>query len=203
MQIKYTPISDRIVAGTYRLAVALCGGKIEICGANAKYNQRLLTRFGCNISTKSDKLYIVSNGCLHANCNIVTGPYPEFATDLQSQTMALLAAIDGTSTITENMFESRFKHIPEFVKMGANIAYSANVATIFGKTNCYHGANVTCYDLRGGAALVISALSTKGTTQINNIEFVERGYEKIEQKLALIGADIHRIEDEEKEHNWS
>jgi len=201
----FTPIADRIVAGTYMLAVALCGGRVQICDINAGHNQRLidlLARFGCKISCKSDRIYMSSSGFLQANCNIVTGPYPEFATDLQSQIMAVLAGADGVCTITENMFESRFKHVAEFNKMGANIVVHKNTATIFGNSQCYHGQNVKCHDLRGGAGLVISALAAKGTTIIDQIDYIGRGYENFEQKLDSLGADIHRIEDEEEKHNW-
>ena len=186
------------------LAVALCGGRVKLCGTNARHNQRLidfLMRFGCKIKCKGDTISIGSWGLCCSSCNIQTGPYPKFATDLQSQTMAFLAGINGKFSITENMFEMRFGHVPEFNKMGANIVAAKQVATIYGKNNCYHGANVTCHDLRGGAALVIAALAAKGTTTIDKIEYIDRGYEQIEQKLTSVGADIHRIEDEEEKHN--
>lgn len=200
----YQPISDRIVAGTYLLAVCLAGGKVKICDANPDHNQSLidfLRGFGCNISCKSDIIYVRSNGLCAGSANICTGPYPEFATDLQSQTMAFLAGSNGKHVITENMFEARFKHAVELNKMGATIVLDGKVATICGKTNCYHGASVTCHDLRGGAALVIAALAAKGKTTISQTEFIERGYDHIEQKLAHLGAKILRKQNEEEKHH--
>ena len=124
--------------------------------------------------------------------NISTGIYPEFATDMQSQTMAMLANASGTYQITENLFESRFKHVAELNKMGANIVVNQNIATVCGKTNCYVGTNVCASDLRGGAALVLAGLAATGTTVINEAEYIFRGYENIDKKLTYLGAEIHK-----------
>ena len=194
--ISYTAIPDRIVAGTYMIASAMCGGKICLKGSLAEHNKSLITilvNLGCEIETIGANIYVCSSGMLGGSISkISTGVYPEFATDMQSQTMAMLANASGTYQITENLFEGRFKHVNELNKMGANIVINQNTALIFGKSNCYMGANVCASDLRGGAALVLAGLAASGQTTINEAEYIFRGYENIDKKLTYLGADIHR-----------
>ncbi|MBQ8468905.1 MAG: UDP-N-acetylglucosamine 1-carboxyvinyltransferase [Clostridia bacterium] len=199
----YLPIGDRIIAGTYMLAVALCGGELEIKNAKIDHNKWLvdfLCGFGCKIWLNGDNIYVSSVECAQKCANIKTEPYPNFPTDLQSQTMVLLCNISGTHTIVETMFENRLGHATELAKMGANITVDQNQATIFGKKGCLVGATVQAHDLRGGAALVLAGLAAKGKTIVENVEYIDRGYENFEQKLASIGAKIHRIQNEEEKY---
>lgn len=194
--VSYKAIPDRIVTGTYMLAAASCGGRVCLKNTIPQHNESLITilvNLGCEVTYDSDNIYISSNGVLGCgSCNISTGVYPMFATDMQSQTMALLGACNGVHTITENLFEARFNHVAELVKMGANISINGNTATIYGKTNCYNGAQVVSYDLRGGASLVIAGLMANGQTVIKNAELIYRGYFNLQQKLTLLGANIHK-----------
>lgn len=196
--ISYKAIADRIIAGTYMLAVANCGGKICLRGYNKQYNKSLiaiLVNLGCIVEADGDNIYISSTANLGGNIEkISTGIYPQFATDMQAQTMAVLANCNGTYTITENLFEYRFKHVQELEKMGAQIVVKDNTAIIVGSNHCYKGCHVQAQDLRGGAALIIAGLAATGQTMISGAEYVDRGYEKIEQKLANLGAKIHREE---------
>ncbi|MBR0136227.1 MAG: UDP-N-acetylglucosamine 1-carboxyvinyltransferase, partial [Clostridia bacterium] len=126
--------------------------------------------------------------------NIKTLPYPGFPTDLQQPMMALLTLSKGNSYIVENIFEDRFNHVPELIRMGASINVNGRTATIEGVEKIY-GANVRATDLRAGAALIIAALAAEGTTIVRNIHFIDRGYEHFEQKLRALGADIERVEE--------
>ena len=126
--------------------------------------------------------------------NIKTLPYPGFPTDLQQPMMALLCAAQGNSYVMENIFEDRFNHVPELIRMGANITVTGRTALIEGVERL-SGAAVHATDLRAGAALIVAALAAEGTTTVHNIHFIDRGYEHFEQKLKALGADIERIED--------
>ena len=155
---------------------------------------RILLNLGCEVDINNDNIYISSSGKLQTYVPVClnTGVYPEFATDMQAQTMSMLATINGKHTIKENLFETRFNHVPELNKMGANIKIHNNLAVINGISNCYSGAVVKSLDLRGGASLVLAGLVANGTTQIDNVEYIDRGYQTIEKSLSMIGADIYR-----------
>ena len=191
----YSPISDRIIAGTYLLAAAITGSSLTISGSKIEDNNILINKLrnsGCYFRQESDTIHIEANSRPFSIQNIATGPYPGFPTDLQAQIMALETISDGVSVITENMFETRFKHVPELIKLGANITLKDRMAIVRGVKRLY-GAEVSATDLRGGASLVLAGLVANGTTTINNIDFIDRGYPSLEDKLASVGADISRI----------
>ncbi len=192
--VEYTPITDRIEAGTFMLAAAITGGEVEIKGIKAKNISSLIHKLcdnSCKITIKNDIIYLKS-GAVKKSFGLVTAPYPAFPTDLQAQTTALLCVCKGESVVTENMFETRFNHLPELIKMGANVFVKGRTAFIRGvKELC--GADVRAMDLRGGAALVLAGLSAKGKTTVNDIYHIERGYLNFDKKLSALGADIVRI----------
>lgn len=192
---QYVPMSDRIVAGTLMLATAIVGGKVCLKNANFENNQSLIAKLssvGCQIDIKSDIINITSKGRLPSIDLIDTQVYPGFPTDMQAQIMTLQAVSDGVSVICENVFENRFKHAKELIKMGANIIIRDRVAVIKGVGELT-GAPVDATDLRAGAGLVLAGLKAKGYTTINNIYHIDRGYEQFENILANLGADIKRI----------
>jgi len=192
---KYSVMPDRIVAGTYLLAAATCGGDILLDGAIAQHNEALLSflkQTACQIDVQSDRIRLKADKRLSSISNVQTGPYPLFPTDLQPQMMVLQSVSDGVCHLTENVFENRFGLVPELVKMGADIAVDGRIAHIVGKEKLY-GADVYASDLRAGASLVIAGLVAEGYTTIYNAEYIDRGYEKIEEKFGLLGADIQRI----------
>lgn len=193
---EYTPITDRIVAGTFLLTTLLTQGEVEICNINPKFLTSLLDKFvnnNCVIKTENDRMIVKANKRLNSVPLIETMPYPLFPTDLQAQIMALQTVSKGTSIIVENLFDSRFKQVAEFVKMGANIVVQNNKAVITGVEKL-SGAEVNSTDLRAGASLVMAGLVAQGYTTVNNINFIDRGYENFETDLANLGADIKRIE---------
>lgn len=192
---RYTTMPDRIVAGTVLSAVAACGGEVRLEKADSEHLTALISKLkksGCNIFCKSDIIIISSKGRLKAVRNIDTQPYPGFPTDLQAQMTAALTVAEGTSLVTENIFETRFKHVPELLKMGADITVKGRTAVISGVREL-KGAEVAAEDLRGGAALVIAGLAAKGITVINNVRYIDRGYENIENLFGSIGGEIKRL----------
>ena len=194
--VSYSPIGDRIVAGTYIIATLCTGGNVELSNINSEYLSSLLEKIAsndCLIITKNDKIKIVSKGRKKSIPFVETKPYPDFPTDLQAQMMTLQAVSEGTSVLVENIFESRFRHVPELVKMGADIVIKNNCAIINGRESL-QGAEVTATDLRAGASLVIAGLCANGYTTINDIYHIDRGYDHIENDLASLGADIKRID---------
>ena len=193
----YTPIGDRIVAGTYLIASAMCGGNIELENINPEHLQALTTKLiqaGCQIQEKKDSIILSSNGKLNSIPIIDTQVYPAFPTDLQAQIMSMQTISQGTSVIVENIFENRFRHAKEFVKMGADIYIKDRVAVIKGVEKL-NGAPVDATDLRGGASLILAGLVANGYTTINNIYHIERGYDDIVSALKSLGADIKYIEE--------
>lgn len=192
---QYTPISDRIVEGTLMLATAICGGKIKLNNTKYQNNQSLISKLssvGCQIDIKSDIIYITSRGRLPSIDLIDTQVYPGFPTDMQAQMMTLQAVSDGVSVICENVFENRYKHAKELIKMGANIILRDRVAVVKGVRDLT-GSPVDATDLRAGAGLVLAGLKANGYTTINDIYHIDRGYEKLENILSELGADIKRI----------
>ncbi len=194
----YTPVKDRIEAGSFLIACAICGGEVEVEGVGGDTLGLLLHKLrenGCKIHTKNDKIKIASTGSLRCNRKIETMPFPGFPTDLQAQMTALNAGAEGVSVIVENLFETRYKYVPELIKMGADIEVRGRNAVVRGAGRL-HGANVACGDLRGGAALVLAALGAEGVSEVSDLSYVDRGYAGLEQKLRALGADIRRIREE-------
>lgn len=189
----YTPIPDRIEAGTYILATAMVGGKVEIHNGNIENISSLVHKIcdnTCKVTTSNGIINVESNGG-GKSFSFETGPYPFFPTDLQAPTMALLTLRSGTSVVCENVFEMRFHHVPELVKMGADITIRDRTAIVRGVKEL-HGASVKVKDLRGGAALCLAGISAKGRTVINDIKYIERGYYLFDQKLRALGVDIKK-----------
>ncbi len=189
-------MSDRIVAGTYLLATAICGGDVVVDGAVCAHNQSLISflkQTACKIECFDDKIRLKANKRLSSIEKIETMPYPLFPTDLQPQMMVLQSVSNGVCLLSENLFENRFGHVMELKKMGADIVTKDRSALIKGVEKLY-GADVFASDLRAGAALVLAGLKAEGYTTVHNIDFIDRGYHKIEEKYSLLGADIKRIQ---------
>lgn len=192
---EFSVMPDRIVTATYMSACAITGGELLIKKTNVNDIYALIPVFeqmGCKILPFDDNLYINAKKYLKPVRLIRTMPFPGFPTDAQATTMAALIKAEGTSVIVENIFESRYRHVDELVRMGAKIKTEGKVSIIEGVKRLY-GANVRATDLRGGAALVVAALSAEGQTTISDIHFVDRGYESIETSLNSVGAKIKRI----------
>ena len=191
-ETSYNIMPDRIEAGTYLIAGAITGGKVKILNARPEHIEPLLTKLeeaNCRIKIEKNSIEILGNKRVKA-IDVKTMPYPGFPTDLQSIIVSLLITAKGTSIITENIFESRYKYTQELNRMGAKIKVEGRTAIVKG-TKKIQGANIEATDLRGGAALVLAALAAKSETQILNVHYILRGYENMEQKLKKIGADIH------------
>ena len=192
---EYRAMGDRIVAGTYAIAAAMCGGEIVLKGCKAEHIQSLLSKLSktsCNIKQRGDNIEIAAKTKREAIEYIETQPYPGFPTDLQAPIIALQTISHGVSVITENIFENRYKHVCELLKMGANIRVKGRTAIVRGVERL-SGAEVISQDLRGGAALVLAGLNAIGTTIISNVHHIDRGYEDIEKVLKRLGADIRRV----------
>ena len=193
--IEYTPIGDRIEAGTYLIAAASCGGEIETEGIFPENLAALLHKLrenGCKIHIKNDKILLSSSGKLKSVDLVETMPFPGFPTDMQAQYAALCCTVQGTTMIVENLFETRYKYAAELKRMGADITVRDRSAVIRGVERL-HGAKVTAGDLRGGAALVLAALKAEGKSQIFDVSHIDRGYADFEYKLSALGADIRRV----------
>lgn len=194
--VEYKIISDRIEAGTYLSAASSMKSKIYIRNIEKTHFKSITSIYedaGCEIRETHGTIVISNNRRLKAIEKVTTQPYPGFPTDMQAQFMASMAVADGLTIIEETVFDSRFKHVPELQKMGANITTIGRVAIIEGVEKLY-GAEVESKDLRGGAALVVAALGAEGTTKINNIYHMNRGYEKFVYKLQNIGVIISEID---------
>lgn len=194
--VEHTVIPDRIVAGTFMAATAIAGGNIVLSNViidHLKSISSKLSEAGCLITEYQNNLQIVCNRKLKAVEVIKTLPYPGFATDMQAQMMAVMTVAKGTSIFIETVFESRYKHVEELMKMGASIKVDGRTAVVRGAKRLT-GAEVKAGDLRGGAALVLAGLAAEGTTMVDNVKLhIDRGYDKLENKLAKLGADIHRV----------
>lgn len=192
---EYTVMPDRIAVSTIACATAACGGDVFIDGAEADHIQlvtAVLKEIGCDVSQDSGGIGIRSTGKPKAVNMIKTLPYPGFPTDAQPLLGAVLTRADGVSKMCETIFDNRFGYLKELEKMGADISVSGSNAEIRGKAEIY-GADVAAGDLRGGAALVVAGLAAFGTTAISGLEYIDRGYEKIEDTFKKLGADILRI----------
>lgn len=195
----YSVIPDQIEAGTFMIAAAAAGGDILLENVIPKHLESItakLIEMGVQIEEDLDTLRVISSRNLRG-INLKTLPYPGFPTDLQQPMTAALSIADGRSIVTESIYEGRFKHVDELKRMGANIKVEGRVAVIDG-IDRLSGAQVCASDLRAGAALVIAGLAAEGYTEVNNIEHIDRGYQKLEEKLNSLGACIKRIEDDKK-----
>ena len=188
-------IFDRIEAGTYIIAAALTKGHLKIKNVDPKIMEteiNLLRKMGVNIIRKRNYI-IVNRTNKIRSANVTTKPYPGFPTDLQAQTMVLMAKAKGVSIITENIFENRFMHVSELRRMGAKIDIKGNKAKIYGKSKL-NGAELMATDLRASVCLVLAGLVSSNNTIVNIIYHLDRGYEKIEKKLSRCGAQIKRLQ---------
>ena len=190
-EVSYNIMPDRIEAGTYLVAGAITSGNIKLLNVNSLHIEPILNKLdeaNCKLNINKDEIEIIAPKRVKS-VDIKTMPYPGFPTDMQSIFGALLITAKGTSVITENIFESRYKYAQELIRMGAKINVEGRTAIIKG-TKRIQGANVIATDLRGGASLVIAGLYAKGITQVDNVHYILRGYENIEEKLRKLGAKI-------------
>jgi UDP-N-acetylglucosamine 1-carboxyvinyltransferase len=191
---KHRIIPDRIEAGTFLIAGALTGGDLNIAGCDPAHLEAVIAKLkqtGVKMKANSDSVRVMGDNPLTAS-DLVTEEYPGFPTDMQAQFMALATQAEGTSTITENIFENRFMHAQELTRMGAHIKIEGRRAVVTGKT-ALSAAAVLASDLRASASLVLAALVADGETIIDRVYHIDRGYEKIEEKLKGVGAQIKRI----------
>lgn len=207
--VEYECIGDRIIAGTYAIAVACCGGNVLLKNTDINHSTALLNVLreagvevveecvdetsGNELDANKKRIRVISSGKLKSVPYIETMPYPLFPTDLQSQIVVMESISCGNSVVSETIFESRFKVVPELTKMGADIIVKNNVANIKGVQSLY-GADVYATDLRAGASLVIAGLVASGYTTINNVQYIDRGYVNIEKDFSSVGANIKRLD---------
>jgi UDP-N-acetylglucosamine 1-carboxyvinyltransferase len=196
---RYTIIPDRIETGTYAIAAAVAGGRVELAGARLDHIASLaetLMRAGVDVNETDDGLVIARMNGHVKGVDIMTEPFPGFPTDLQAQAMSLMTVAEGAAMITETIFENRFMHVPELMRMGANITIHNGSALVRG-VGQLRGAPVMATDLRASVSLVVAALAAEGETVISRVYHLDRGYERLEEKLAACGADIARVRDGE------
>ena len=194
---EYSIIPDQIEAGTFMFAAAATKGDVTVLNVIPKHLEATIAKLveiGCEVEEFDDAVRVVSKGSL-TSTHVKTLPYPGFPTDMQPQIGVTLALCKGTSTITESIFENRFKYLDELARMGANIKVEGNSATIEGVEK-FSGARVSAPDLRAGAALCIAGLATDGITIVDDIVYIQRGYERFEEKLRSIGGLIEKVETE-------
>lgn len=189
-----TVIPDRIEAGTFMIAAGITGGDVRILGCNPLHLDALIAKLrdaGMRIDVAEDSLRAAGGGSLRS-VDVKTLPYPGFPTDLQAQIMALMAVAKGLSVITETVFENRFMHVSEMIRMGADIVIQGKSALVRGVLKL-HGAPVMATDLRASASLILAGLAAEGTTVLSRVYHIDRGYQQIEKKLSALGADIRRV----------
>jgi len=192
---RHTVLPDRIETGTFAMAVAMTGGEVLLEGAQPELLQTsldVLAQAGAEIATTNAGIRIARNGAGIVPVDVTTAPFPGFPTDLQAQFMALMTRASGTSRITETIFENRFMHVQELVRLGARIQLDGETATIEGP-NRLTGAPVMATDLRASVSLVIAALAAEGETIVNRVYHLDRGFDRLEDKLSACGAQISRI----------
>jgi UDP-N-acetylglucosamine 1-carboxyvinyltransferase len=185
---------DRIETGTFLVAAAATGGEIRVTGTRADILEAVLEKLrecGAHVDAGADSIHLKMNGTLQA-VNVRTAPYPAFPTDMQAQFMALNSVASGTALITETIFENRFMHVQELKRLGADIEFEGNTAVVKGVPRL-EGAAVMATDLRASASLVLGGLIAGGTTTVERVYHLDRGYERIEEKLSQVGARISRV----------
>ena len=196
---EYSIIPDQIEAGTFMFAAAATKGDVTVKNVIPKHLEATtakLIEIGCEVEEFDDAVRVVSSKPLH-HTQVTTLPYPGFPTDMQPQMSVLLALAEGTSTVTESIFENRFKYVDELTRMGAQVKVESNIAIITGVEK-FTGARASAPDLRAGAALVIAGLAAEGITIVDDIYYIERGYEHFEEKLASLGAMIEKVSSEKE-----
>jgi UDP-N-acetylglucosamine 1-carboxyvinyltransferase len=194
---RHSVLPDRIETGTYAFAVAMTGGDVLLQNARPELLQAaldVLARTGTMVAPTNEGIRITRNGAGLSPVDVTTAPFPGFPTDLQAQLMALMTRAEGTSHITETIFENRFMHVQELVRLGANIHLDGQTAIIEGVPRL-NGAPVMATDLRASVSLVIAALAAEGETTVNRVYHLDRGFERLEEKLGACGAAIERISD--------
>jgi UDP-N-acetylglucosamine 1-carboxyvinyltransferase len=194
-------IPDRIETGTYALAAAMAGGRVRLTKTRSDFIEALLVKMeeaGVQVTRAQDGLTIQRESPRLKAVDIDTQPYPAFATDLQAQFMALMTLAGGESVIRESIFENRFMHAPELARLGADITVSGGEARVKGVDQLF-GAQVMATDLRASVSLVVAGLAAKGETVVNRVYHLDRGFERLEEKLGACGADIRRINDSSEE----
>jgi UDP-N-acetylglucosamine 1-carboxyvinyltransferase len=194
---RHTVLPDRIEAGTYAMAVAMTGGDVQLAGARPELLQSaldVLTQAGAEISVNNEGIRVARNGAGIKPVTVATAPFPGFPTDLQAQLMALMVRAQGASEITETIFENRFMHVQELARFGAKISLDGETARIEGISGL-RGAPVMATDLRASVSLVIAGLAAEGETMVNRVYHLDRGFERLEDKLKACGASIERISD--------
>ena len=192
---EYAIIPDQIEAGTFMFAAAITKGDVTVKNVIPKHLESIsakLLEIGCEIEESDDAVRVVAAKPL-THTHVKTLPYPGFPTDMQPQITVALALSSGTSIVTESIFENRFKYVDELTRMGANIKVEGNTAIINGVTK-YTGASITAPDLRAGAALVLAGLAAEGFSSVDDIRYIERGYEDFEVKLRSLGAQIEKVD---------
>ena len=195
--IEYTPIYDRIEAGTFMIAAAITNSKIKINGVNEEHLRPVIEKLkegGVIFSEYKNNSIIVDGRNKKSPLDIKTLPHPGFPTDMQAQIMSLLSVVEGVSIITETVFENRFMHVAELQRMGANIKIDGRTAIVEGVAKLT-GCQVKATDLRAGAAMILGGLVAEGETRISDVYHIDRGYVEIEKKFRKIGADIYRIDE--------
>ena len=192
----YAVMPDRIEAGSYACAAAITGGDVELVGASAEDMRATLDALveaGITVEETANGVRIAAENGIHP-LTLNTAPFPGFATDMQAQFMAMLCKADGASTLTEPIFENRYMHVPELARMGADIEVHGRTAIVRGVKKLT-GAPVMATDLRASMSLILAGLAAEGETQVNRVYHLDRGYERLEEKLQAVGADIERVGD--------
>jgi len=192
----HTVVADRIVAATYLAAAAGTGGDIRLEGVDYRHLSAVATMLrqaGCRLTCGETSIRLQAPRRLQSAGPIRTAPYPGFPTDAQAVLMASLLRSEGATVFVENIFDSRYRHVPEMVRMGADIRLEGRVAVVCG-VDRLHGAAVRAKELRGGASLVLAALQAEGETAVTGVEHIQRGYEDLTGELAQLGADIRQEE---------
>ncbi len=192
---EYTIVPDRIETGTYAVAAAITGGDVELVGARLELIGAVanaLTKAGAEVRETAGGLRVARTGAPLRGVDVMTEPFPGFPTDMQAQLMALMAVAEGASMITETIFENRFTHVPELCRMGADITVDGASAIVRGVPGL-SGAPVMATDLRASVSLVLAGLAAEGETEITRVYHLDRGYERLEEKLSACGAEVERI----------
>lgn len=201
---EYTIIPDQIEAGTFMIAAAATRGDVTVRGVIPKHLESIsakLVEMGCQVHEMDDEVRVVASKRL-GHTHVKTLPYPGFPTDMQPQITVALGLASGISIVTESIFESRFKYVDELTRMGARIKVEGGSTAIIEGVDKYTGAVISAPDLRAGAALVIAGLTAEGITTVENIRYIERGYEDFDKKLASLGAQIERVETEREQQKF-